>query len=175
MDETKENQISNAFAKLVTNLEELTKFYRTLLDLLRKEKEFLVQSDLAALNESNKAKETMLLKIRAHDSARERYAKEFAHLIGTDVSSPRLLEMAQKIQGPEADRLRSIHSTLDLLIRRVSELNKENETFASHALQVLGGAMGEIKDTLSPKKTYERKGKMTHGPERAGNFVSKEA
>jgi hypothetical protein len=32
-----------------------------------------------------------------------------------------------------------------------------------------------VKETVSGKKTYERQGKMTTGPDKSGNFVSKEA
>jgi hypothetical protein len=38
----------------------------------------------------------------------------------------------------------------------------------------VNGAMGNIKETLAPKKTYERKGQLSSGAvEQAGNFVSK--
>lgn len=173
MDEMTKKNLLN---KLVSNLEDLTKSYRQLLELLRKEKEFLTVSDLTNLGESNKNKELLLLRIKAQDTARERYARELAHAVGTDSQQPRLLEIAKVLQGDDADRLRVLHATLDLLIRRVYELNKDNELLTKNALAVLGGAMGEIKDTLAPKKTYERQGKMTKGSEQAaGNFVSREA
>jgi len=176
MEEAKEVKTQNAYLKLDTNLEDLTKTYRLLLDLLRREKELLLQSDVEKLIESNQAKEACLYKLRAMDAARERYARELAGLVGAEVSAPRLLEIAQKISGPAADRLRTQHSTLDLIIRRVHEINKENETFAQSALSTLNGAMGQLKDTLAPKKTYGRNGKMASVTETAaGNFASKEA
>ena len=176
MEETRETKVEGAYHKLVTNLEDLTKVYRTLLDLLRKEKELLVKSDVVALSESNQTKEACLYKLKSLDAARERYARELANLIGADVQAPRLLDIAQKIAGTGGDRLRTIHSTLEILIRRVQEINKENEKFAASALSTLNGAMGEIKETLAPKKTYGRNGKMaSHAPDQAGNFSSKEA
>lgn len=175
MEETKEQKIEGAYAKLTSNLEELTKIYRTLLELLRKEKDLLIQSDLEALNESNKTKEALLYKLRTLDMARERYGREIAHLVGADVKAPRLLEIAQRLNGEGGDRLRTQHSTLELIIRRVHEINKENETYTQSALTTLNGAMGELKETLAPKKTYDRKGKMAHGPDKAGNFARKEA
>lgn len=164
-----------AYQKLSTNLEDLIKNYRSLLDLVRKEKDLLISAEIEKLIESNKNKEALLYRLKGLDSGRERYAQEFAHLLGADVKSPRLLEIAQKVGGPTGDKLRNIHSTLDILIKRVSELNKENETYAQSALQNLNGAVGNIKETLSGKKTYEKKGKMAYGPEKSGNFVSKEA
>jgi len=163
------------YQKLVNSLEDLTKLYRTLLDTVRKEKELLVAADIEKLQENNLAKESTLAKIRALDVTRERYAKEFAQVIGGDIDNPRLLEMARIIQGPEAVRLRTIHSALEVLVRRTSEINKENEQFAQTALNTLNGAMTDIKDTLAGKKTYARQGKMAQGPDQSGNFVSKEA
>jgi flagellar biosynthesis/type III secretory pathway chaperone len=164
-----------SYTKLVHNLEELVKHYRSLLDLIRKEKELLIAADIEKLNESNLTKETMLYKIRSLDTARERYAKEVALAVGAAAEQPRLLEIARRCTSQEGDKLRAIHSTLEMLLGRISSLNKENETYAQSALRTLNGALNEVKDTLSGKKTYGQKGKMATGPERAGNFVSKEA
>jgi flagellar biosynthesis/type III secretory pathway chaperone len=176
MDATQER----SYLKLVNNLEEMVKLYRTLLDVVRKEKELLIKADIEKLNENNQAKENLLYKVRGLDTTRERYAKEFAQLVGADVTAPRLIEMAKKcsVSGniEQGEKLRNIHSTLEIIIKRVSELNKENEDYAQSALKVLNGAMDNIKDTLGGKKTYARQGKMsTATPEGAGNFVRKEA
>lgn len=167
-----------SYQKLITNLEELTKLYRSLLDIIRKEKEILVEANIQKLDESNKAKEAVLHKIRSQDSARERYAKEFAQalgLTGNEALQPRLLELAKKVQGEAANRLRSIHATLEILVKRSSDLNRENEEYTQAALKNLNGALNNIKDTLGGKKTYSRQGTMAGaGPDKAGNFVSKE-
>lgn len=164
-----------AYQSLVSNLEELAKLYRPLLEVIRKEKNLLINAEIQALDESNKSKEAFLFKIRSLESQREKLAAELGQAMGMTSDHPRLLELAAKIQGPESEKLKAIHSTLELLLSQVSEANKENGIYAESALKTLGGALGEIKDTVSGKKTYERKGKMTQGPDKAGNFVSKEA
>ncbi len=167
-----------SYQKLILNLDELTKLYRSLLDVIRKEKEILVEANIQKLDESNKTKEAILHKIRSQDSARERYAQEFAQtlgLAGQEALHPRLLELAKKVQGPAADRLRSIHAMLEILVKRSSDLNRENEEYTQAALKNLNGALNNIKDTLGGKKTYSRQGTMAAaGPDKAGNFVSKE-
>jgi len=165
-----------SYQKLILNLEELTKMYRLLLEIVRKEKELLVSADIEKLDANNKEKEALLYKLRSQDSARERYAKEFALIIGADVNAPRLLDFAKILLGTGAEkRLRTIHSMLEMIVGRVQSLNKENEEYANSALGALNGAMSNVKDTLAGKKTYARKGKMEYGPDRAGNFVKKEA
>lgn len=167
--------VDRAFQKLEANLEELTKIYRALLDIVRKEKEFLLAADRESLDESNKLKEELLFKLRAQDALRSRYAMDLALMVGGDVENPRLLELAQKLAGtPASDRLRTQHAALDMLIKRITEINKENEEYTKSALSTLNGALDDVKDTLSGKKVYGGKGQYK-APPVAGNFVSKEA
>lgn len=164
-----------AIQNLLTNLEDLAKLYRRLLDVVRKERDLLVSADLAALDLNNQEKEQLIGKTKLADLLRLKLAAEAAAAVGADSASPRLLEIAAKTTGPEADRLRSLHGALETLITRVSELNRDNETYARKALDTLNGAMNDIKDSLSGKKTYGGKGHYKQGPQVSGNFVSKEA
>jgi hypothetical protein len=172
-----ETATEQTYKKLLSSLEDLTKSYRTLLDLVRKEKELLIGANREKLEENNQLKEAAIFKLRAQDSLRSRYATELATQVKADVEQPRLLDIAKHIAGAEGDRLRSMHAALDLLIKRITEINKENEIYAQSALKSLGGALNDIKETLSGgKKTYARKGQSVKlGPDTAGHFVSKEA
>lgn len=175
MDESREQRIESAYKKLASNLDEVTKSYRTLLEIVRTEREILISAQIEKLHENNASKEAALYKLKALDSARERYARELADLLGTDAVTPRLLDLAQKIAGPKGDQLRRVHSTLELLVRRANELNTENSEYARTALGGLNGAIENIKETVAGKKTYERQGKMSaYGPTRTGNFVRRE-
>lgn len=164
------------FEKLIGNLEDLTKHYRTLLDTVRKEKDLLINTDIEKLNENNFLKEQTLFKIKSLDSLRVNYATELAQMVGADYKEPRLLEIAQRIGGQEAVRLRQMHSTLEMITKRTVELNKENAIYAESALKNVNAAMNNIKDTfMGPQKTYQKKGVVQSGPNHAGNLVSREA
>lgn len=166
--------VERSYQKLLSNLEDLIKLYRTLLDTVRKEREIYVKADLKDLHDINQSKETLLMKIKMVDTLRLKHAQELATMIGADSENPRLLDLAKHLAGPQGDRLRSLHSALDILLKRLTEINKENEQYAQKALKTLNGAMNDIKDTLSGKKTYEKKGHMKSGPDTSGNFVRKE-
>ncbi|MBY0451874.1 MAG: flagellar protein FlgN, partial [Bdellovibrionaceae bacterium] len=113
-----------AYEKLIQNLDEIVKQYRLLLDSVRKEKELLIKSDIAQLNENNERKEQFIAKIKSLDDNRLMFASDLAQAIGADHLEPRLLQLAQKMGGAEGDRLRTMHSTLELLITRLMTLNK---------------------------------------------------
>lgn len=164
-----------AAEKLIHNLEDLTKAYRHVLELVRKEKELLLQADLQALTENNLAKEKMILRLKSLDGLRIKYAGEIARLVGLEESEARLLEIARLVESTEGERLRTQQATLEILIRRVKEINQANEEFTQSALNKINGAMSNVKETVSGKKTYGRKGKMQSGTSTAsGNFISKE-
>jgi len=160
---------------LIQNLEEQVKVYRHLLEVVRKEKEILISANLDDLNENNRTKEAMLLKIRALELDRLKFASGICEAIGLTQEEPRLLEIARVVGGEAADRLRSIHSVLELLLKRVQEYNQQNETLVQAALVSITGAMNAIRGTLQDKSTYQRKGEVDAKPSAAGQLVSKEA
>ncbi len=169
-----EDAKKRAYQKLHTNLEDIVKIYRQLLDVVRKEKDVLIEAKAPLVEETTTQKDQLLAKARGMDALRMRYAEEMAGMVSGDIENPRLLEIAQKLGGEEGVQLRSIHSTLELLIKRITDLNAENEALAKNALKALSGQMTEIKETITGKTTYEKKGQVKLGPATAGNFVSRE-
>lgn len=171
MDSAKTRELTDS---LVSILEEQIRVYRHLLECVRREKDILVSANLDDLNENNRSKEAMLLKIRALETQRLAVATELFQGLGLSGEFPRLLEIARYLDNGSADKLRNIHSVLELLLRRVQEFNKQNETLVQAALSNITGAMKEIKGTLSDKATYQKKGEVdTHT--NAGQIVSREA
>jgi flagellar biosynthesis/type III secretory pathway chaperone len=158
---------------LVDTLDSLVKVYRSLLEVVRREKDILVSAKLDDLTENNKAKDAMLLRIRSLENNRQKLARDLAQVVGADVEQPRLLEIAAKLETQNADRLRNLHGVLDLLVKRVSEVNKSNEELVQAALRNITGAMDAIRDSVQEKPAYGRKGKMA-GSATGGNLVRKE-
>jgi flagellar biosynthesis/type III secretory pathway chaperone len=163
----------DAYKDLVEVLEDEIKVYRALLDTVRREKEVLVSAQIDDLNENNRIKDTIIVKIKALDRIREKGARDLAAAVGANSESPRLLDIAFKIGEPYSTKLRSIHSTLELLIRRIKDINDNNEDLIRSSLKAVNGALGAIKDTLQPKTTYAASGDIKR-TETAGRFVSKD-
>jgi flagellar biosynthesis/type III secretory pathway chaperone len=167
---------SSASKKLIDSLEGLLSLYNILFDHLKRERELLIASDIENLVSSNATKEALLKKIALRNEIREQAAQSLAQQMGLKSTVPRLLELAEKSTDVElAAELKRYHQILNLTIERVTELNRENDVFTQSALRSLKRALVNVKDTLTGKKTYEKKGKMNEGPLQAGNFVSKEA
>lgn len=158
---------------LLLTLEEQIKVYRHLLEVVRKEKEILVSANLDELNENNKAKEAMLIRIRALESDRQKWAIEAHNELRLN-GEPRLLEIARHLDSEGAEKLRNVHNVLELLLRRVQEYNRQNEALVQSALTNITGAMKAIKGTLDEKPTYKKKGEVENHTS-SGQLVSREA
>lgn len=161
---------------LLNTLEEQVKVYRALLEVVRKEKDILVSANLDDLNENNRSKEAMLIKIRALESQRISLAAQIYQSLGIQGAgeTPRLLEIARHVRTAEGDKLRSVHSVLELLLKRVQEYNRQNENLVQSALTNITGAMNAIKATLQEKPTYQKQGEV-EGSTVSGQLVSREA
>src|SRR5580698_6539285 len=162
---------AKAYKNLADVLEDEIKVYRAMLDLVRREKEVLIAANITELEECNQAKEAMVLKVRGLERIREKAARELGAIVGVTTENPRLLELASKMLDPEASKLRSVHSTLDLLVKRIKDLNSANEELIQSSLKAVNGALGAIKQTLQPKTTYAPSGEVKQN-EVAGHFVS---
>lgn len=167
-------QRDEKYFELVKLLEEQIRVYRGLLDVVRKEKDILVASNLDELTENNRSKEAMLLKIRGIEAQRIKVAAELTEIVGGDKDQPRLLELARAFNSDKGDKLRSMHSVLDLLIKRIQEHNAQNEVLVNSALQNITGAMKAVREVLQEKTTYQRKGEVAVSPAASGQLVRRE-
>lgn len=163
------------FIKLTANLESLISLYRSLFEVLNKERNFLLVADIENLNQNNFDKELLLQEIKHQNFEREKIVFEYAQELGLISENPRLLELAQKVSVEKSQAIKKIHGQLEKLITTIVEFNKDNEVYAQSALKNVNGAINNIKDTLGGKKTYAKKGGYKTGPEQSGHFVSKEA
>lgn len=168
-------QSQNTYSQMLECLQGMVRLYRSLLKVVRQEHEILVSANLDDLNENNKAKEAMLLKIREMEKSRIQLVQQLAEQEGLPEEKTRLLDIAVHFGGEEGDKLRNIHSVLDLLIRRVKEINKRNEEMVQSALANITGAMNAIRDTLKEKPVYQKKGEISGSSTPSGRLVSREA
>src|ERR1700743_1562431 len=96
--------VSKAFKNLSEVLEDVIKVYRVMLDLVRREKDILIAANMEELEECNKAKEAMVLKVKGLERIREKVSREMAIVVGTNPETARLLEIASKLIDPQSSK-----------------------------------------------------------------------
>lgn len=173
----KSKTIEKTFQGLESCLSELCDLYTKVIALLEVEKKNLISGSTEEIFKTNSEKESLLKKIGGVEGLRLGFAASLARSLGlVGNSQPRLLELASALKGqPHELVLRDWYQKISDVMTKVQELNSENEVLAMAALRNVGGALDNIKDSLSGKKTYRRSGQFKSGPEQSGNFISKEA
>ncbi|MBC87518.1 MAG: hypothetical protein CL677_10115 [Bdellovibrionaceae bacterium] len=162
------------FSKLEENIQSIVKVYRVLLEVVRKEKEILISSDIDALNENNIAKEKLLVQVSRYEKERSLLVQDMAEALNMKVAEPKMLDLAKEVDFATGDRIRNLHSVLVLLLKRVKETNEQNEVLVQSALKSVQGAMNSIKENLVDQTTYKEKGKIEKQATLKGRLVSRE-
>jgi flagellar biosynthesis/type III secretory pathway chaperone len=170
------NVIQNEnYKRLIGVLSKEIGIYRHLLDIVRGEKETIIKADVIELEKTNRAKEVMIPKLSNLERARLRICQDLGGELGIASENPRLLEMASKVDDESADKLRNIHKTLELLVKRVKSYNLENEKLIQVSLETLHGSMDAVRKSWNDKPTYQKAGQIKENKSDAGRLVSREA
>jgi len=159
-------------------LSKLVGHHRQLLDAVRAEREALVNADLKCLQEVVFTKQALIENIRHEESLRLKATAELAMEWKVPFKDLTVSNIVIRVQGKDlksADQIRSTHTTLALLIQRVTEQNNYNkglvERSLEHVHEMKRNAFGES----APKaETYTQQGqRATQSP--AARLISKEA
>lgn len=165
-----------AYRELVKSLDQLVTVYRHLLDIVRQENEVLVAADMKKVPEINLSKEKLVHKIKQLDDQWQKSAEVLAKKLNFNNMQPTLLEIASNFNGEEGKKLQQLHSVLNILVGRISEINKKNEVLVQSVLSHITGAMNSITETLNENPTYGSKGSMEDvNKDAQGRLVQREA
>lgn len=159
-------------------LQRLVGYHRQLLEVVRMEKDALIQADLKSIQESTCAKQVLIESIRLEEGQRLRYLGDLALEWKRPVRELTLAEIGITIQGLDpkgADQLRTAFNALTILIKRVSDQNNENKTLVERSLlhisEMKKNVLGEVTEKSG---TYTHKGAKTTGSG-ASRLISREA
>jgi hypothetical protein len=111
--------------------------YRILLEILRRERECLVQIDPAGVETLSKEKDTIVLKLRLLEEERIRLVRAFAKNLGIDERSA-LEKLAEVTGDNDFQRLRL---QLISLLQGIMELNDFNRVLIERSSAVIKNAL----------------------------------
>lgn len=161
-------------AEIHASLQKLVGLHRQLLDVVRVEKEALIEANLRAIQEATCSKQALIESIKQEEVRRQQNVAELAILLKRPMSELTLLEIAIAVQGEEprgADQLRSAFNALSILIKRVSEANRENATLVERSLEHIREMKKNVLgDAHSSSNTYTQQGTRSNAPSGARLF-----
>ncbi len=125
---------------LYSTLHEMVGLHRQLLELVRAERDALLGAEKKLIQEISFSKEALIYAIQTQEKRR----KELLEIVAIELRAPTseitLSGLAVMIQGTDlkqADQFRSILNTLQILVARVQEQNRENGALVQKTLEHL--------------------------------------
>jgi len=132
--------------------------YESMAAVIDKEKEAALRTELEALIETRKEKETILRKLRIMEDQRTRIVAKMADDLGYLPHDLTLTKISQLVDDPHAKRLKDCSAKLSLLIGRLQEANFTNRQLFEHSLDLLRGCFNLLSDLMEANPVYHRTG-----------------
>jgi flagellar biosynthesis/type III secretory pathway chaperone len=149
-------------SKIHNSLQKLVGMHRQLLDVVRAEKDALIEANLRGVQEATSAKQALIENIKNEETARQTHVLELAMILKRPISSLTLLEIAVAVQGEDpksAEQLRSTFNALTILIKRVTDANQSNSELVNRSLfHIREMKKNVLGDATEKSNTYTQQG-----------------
>ena len=145
--------------------------YGSLLLVLQKEKRAVVDSNLDALIETNREKESLFLKIRILEEQRLTILEKLAENLGQLAQNLTLTKLSQLVEEPQSTQLADCHSRFLSLTQSIHEVNLSNKALLNHSLDLVRSSLALLSDLMPSNPVYYKSGKMQAGAQ-GGRLVS---
>lgn len=156
-------------------LAEEISLYEKYRDQLQMDTDFMVKLNLESLEQSNKIKNTLLLKIQTTDQARQNVVKQLAAQHDIQGDKIHIKEICEHLSVDESGRLMNLKEKLCEVRDSIQELREENQLLANSSLAWINGSMSSLHQILSPGQVYNGRGKVDAKSAYAGRKVEKHA
>lgn len=158
-------------------LRKLAGLHTQLLEVVRLEREALVQADLKAIQSTADSKQGLIEEVHHAEILRLKLTRELAvvwHKPYRELTLPNIIIVIQSKDSKLAERFQSLYNTLTILIQRLTTQNKDNlalvEKSLEHVSQMKRNVLGEV---VPKSNTYTQRGQKANGPNSA-RLISKE-
>lgn len=162
------NALSDKFIGL---LESETGLYQSLLSVLKKEKNAVVDSNRKALNEAGKEKKALLQEIRILEEQRMHLLERLAECLGSPPQDLSLNKLLQLLEEPYSIRLKVCCVSLVELTQTIKKVNHSNKTLLMHSLEIVSASFKLLDNIITTNPVYYRTGKIQN-KDRCGKVLS---
>ena len=146
--------------RLLESLEHAIELYQSLFRVVQNEKDAVVGLNLQQLNETCKAKDNLLLKLRILEERRVQLMDRVAAELGRSPQGLTLTELSQLVDEPYAYRLRDRSTDLMALIHALQDATQQNKFLMSHSMQLIQGSYNLLNNLMAANPVYYRSGNV---------------
>lgn len=156
-------------------LKEEIRLYEKYGEFLKGDSDRMTQLNVEELEASNKAKETIVLKVQALEQVRQQLVFKLAKEKGISSEKVRLKDLCDHIETDQSQKLMNLRSELVAFVENLKVNQRQTATLAKSSMHWIEGAMGTLKNLLSPSGTYDARGNVGKSKLFAGHVVENKA
>lgn len=140
---------------------------------LKADQDLMTKLKIDELEQNNKMKNTLLLKLQAMDQARQALVRQIAAHYNISEEVVTIRDICRVLSTDGGERLMALRERLQQIIQSLKLLQEQTHTLASASLQWVNGSMLTLKKLLTPNSTYNIQGQVDHPSIFAGRNVEK--
>ncbi len=159
-------------------LKEIVEGYSALVDLLQRERRFIIENSLNELHDCIKQKETMILKIKMLENSRISLTDKLAEFLKSEIRNPQsaipnpvtLSYISDSTVEPYSSIFKNYRSKLLSLTQTIRDVNRENKNFIEVSMDTLKESFKFLNDMANPRPIYLSSG-VVHSQVQRGRMV----
>lgn len=167
----------NPVSQIYELLQKLVGSHRQLMEIVRAERNALLEANRRGIEEATHAKQAQIEAIRSLEGERLRRIRELAMMWRRDPAGLTLSEIAIAVQGRDlkfADQLRSAQNALTILLQRITEENRRNQVLVAKSMEHVENMKRNVLGEATPKATTYGPQGQRPGPLPGARLISKE-
>lgn len=149
--------------------------YESYAEQLEKDTDLMVALKIDELEQSNKTKATLLMRIQAVEEGRQLLVKKIAEEKGLSPEGVKVSDICERIDQRDGEKLLKLREKLLEVIGRIHDIQNQAGQLVQSSLSWIEGSMATLKRLLSPSGTYNSRGKVDHPQSFAGRVVENKA
>lgn len=173
MSATSHPENSNPVKALEEVLRQQIDLYEQYENHLRADQDLMAKLKITELEQNNKMKNTLVLKLQAMDQARQTLVKQVAVYYKISEEVVTIKDICKVLSTDVSDRLLALRDRLHAIMISLKHLQEQTTTLANSSLQWVNGSMIALKKLLTPNSTYNIQGQVDHPTLFSGRNVEK--
>lgn len=146
--------------QLISLLNQEIEIHRSMQDVVDREKEAALRSDLDALRQTTVEKEKLISEIHQKETLRRQSVVDLAAALGIADQELTLTKIAREVDEPFAGTLRRVNENFSAVIRKLQTANERNKLIIAHSLALLRGSFNLLNELLAPSTVYFSTGNL---------------
>jgi flagellar biosynthesis/type III secretory pathway chaperone len=158
--------------QLITMLEQTRGLYERMLTTVHEEMAAATASDFQKFSRASAEKENLVSQLKQLEQRRNRILRQVAESFGISLEQLNISALVARIDTPHRHQLSELASSLEALIARVRDANRECCMIIEHCLGLVKRSLGYFQHWMQLSAVYGQTGSICSDHRSGGRLVS---